>query len=41
MKNYKDYRTTIVLDNDKIHKISQLTVDKPDSEKKEAFFERK
>ena len=41
MKNYKDYRTTIVLDNAKIHKINQLTVDKPDSEKKEVFFERK
>ena len=41
LKNYKDYRTTIVLDNAKIHKINQLTVDKPDSEKKEAFFERK
>ncbi len=41
LKNYKDYRTTIVLDNAKIHKINQLTVDKPDSEKKEVFFERK
>ena len=37
----KDYRTAIVLDDVKNHKINQLTIDEPDSDKKEAVFERK
>ena len=37
----KDYRTAIVLDDVKNHKISKLKVEEPDEKKKEAVFERK
>ena len=37
----KVYRIAIVLDDAKNHKISNLTVDEPDSMKKEAIFEGK
>ena len=37
----KDYRTAIVLDDVKNHKISELSVDEPDGIKKEPIFERK
>lgn len=37
----KDYRTAIVMDDVSNHNISELTVEEPDGETKEAIFERK
>ena len=37
----KDYRTAIVMDDVKNHKISALHIDEPNGKKKEAVFERK
>jgi len=37
----KDYRTAIVMDDVKNHKISALQVDEPNGKKKDAVFERK
>ena len=37
----KDYRTAIVMDDVKNHRISALHVDEPNGKKKEAVFERK